>query len=642
MYYANSLFGQGLNSVIDVFKQEAAKQKEENTYEAVANLKQAAQDGVNRNEQVQAAYSDPGIATFDAADAANLRASQASTAPTQLSAMLNQYTANRDATPIDLKLLNSSYDSINNDMQGRFDHREDVSMKLHDAATKEDQWHQDYAAGRTDAANAQKLEEQKLKYEQARLAGEASERKQRMDYAAEARRQNTALFNANVLNDNIAVNADQVGKRTVTDQNFQDNAAWDREFNSVDAANKAAYESGSAVTVPNLDGVDKSIPASTIQQAIAYPDKVRDLATSLGMNVNDFQSVVDASKARAGQAKAAYTQQELARIQDPLIRTLVANKQLPNTAYIAPTPTDATTAANNSKAQATDIRSTVLAKIDAVSPGASQVIGFKYDNKTNTMVPAIDDEAFSAVYNIKDVNSPEAKAIKATLEQAANTVLKDRKTNEALVSTTTADTPSEFARKINEEAAAKNAARNAANRTADIELKAQQRNDATPEVMSRLTEGLNTDDTARGLGSALKTTAEAFRNSGLNSVANEHFMRTLRDTAVTNGVTKDSLLLDNTSSDYVKKALLPTLVSQGIITQLEASKLASEFVHNNPISDKRDLKSGGGTASDDELQAALQGIIALKNGTPSVTSPGQTTINNANTFATRFGSRPHQ
>jgi hypothetical protein len=635
------LFSQGLNSVIDVFKQEAAKQKEDNTYGAIANLKQAAQEGVNRNEQVQAAYSDPGIATFDAADAANLRASQASTAPAQLSAMLNQYTADKDATPIDLKLLNQQYDSINNDMQGRFDHREDVSMKLHDAATKEDQWHQDYAAGRQDAAARRLLEEQKLKYDQARLAGESAERSQRMRDAAEVRRQNNAIFNAGVTNDGISTTADLVGKRAITDQNFQDNAAWDRAFASVDAADKSAYTSGSAVTVPNLDGVDKSIPASAIQQAIAYPDKARDLATSLGMNVNDFQTVVDASKAKAGQAKAAYTQQELASIQDPLVRALVANKQLPNTMYTAPTPTDAATAANNSKAQSADIKSTILSKIDAVSPGASQVVGFKYDSKTNTMVPAIDDEAFKAVYNITDINSPEAKAIKAGLEQTANTVLKDPKTNAALVSTTTADTPSEFTRKINEEAAAKNAARNAANRTADIELKAQQRNDATPEVMSRLTEGLNTDDTARGVGAALKTTAEAFRNSGLSSIANEHFMRTLRDTAVANGVTKDSMLLDNTSSDYVKKALIPTLVSQNIITPLEATKL-SKYIKWNPIRDTHDLKSGGGTASDDELQKALQGIIDLKNGAPSVTPPGQTTINNANQFATRFGAKQAQ
>jgi hypothetical protein len=645
MYYANSMFSQGLNSVVDLFKDEAAKQKTENTYEAIGKLRQAAQEGVTRNEQVQAAYSDPSLSTFDAQDAANLRASQASTAPNQLSQLLNQYTEGRGDKPVDLALLNQQYGNIENQMQGRFDKREEISMKLHDAATRDSQWNQEHIADVADKANAQRIREAELKIRQADSARQASEAKQRAADALEARTQRNALFHAGVINNSISATGDLVARQAVTGQNFQDTAKWDREIDAADASNKSAFTSGgtaATTTVPNLSRVDIEIPATTIQQAIANPDKIRDIATNLGLNVNDLQTVVNASKDKAGQAKAGYVQQTLSSIQDPLTKALVANEQLPKTVYTPATPLDAGTVANNAKSQSEDIKSTTLAKVEAIAPGASQVVGFKYSKNTNTMTPVVDDEALKAVYNITDTNTPEAKALKAQIESAANTVLADPKTQSAFVSTSTADTASAFARKISEDAAAKNAALNAENVAAANKIKAQKIQAATPEVMDRVTAGLNTDDTAKGLATALKTTAEAFRNvPGLSSVANEHFMRTLTDKAVAKGLTKDYWFADNTSSDFVRDALLPTLVEQNVITQLEASSL-KEYVKKNPFNDKRDLKSGGGSASDDELKALLQAIAKIKSGATNTVPAGQATVNKAGSNATWFGSKQAQ
>jgi hypothetical protein len=564
MYLANSLFSQGLNSVIDVFKQEAAKQKEDNTYTAIANLKQAAQDGINRNEQVQAAYSDPDIPTFDANDAANLRASQASTAPAQLSEMLNQYTTNKDATPIDLKLLNQQYDTIANGMQSRFDHREDLGMKLHDAATKEDQWRQDYMAGRQDALARQNLEEQRLKNEQELKRIQAAQLAQSMQYGAE----NQAYLRK---------------QRTVAE-------ASDNLNSSIGAYKDSLYQ---PLSIPITGDKTATLDADAQRVLSANPEKIHDYATQLGVTSAQLKSMLDSAEVARNKQVDEFANYVITHsgYGDDVARDL-SSKLSPMLlkAQKAAVPLDSVVAANLNKDQLSNGFNSIVSSAKNVfkddSPNALTYTRDKDGNYGFT----VDPDAFRQITGMS-VDAPGAAEKVKALAEYANKLGANSNFTNLLQNTNVPNIPSiiaqqnlvrqtDLANAIKEQ----NAVKDAANR--DRTIRALSPDEIATNMNDNISKNYGTHIEASNAGKiatlALQNIA-ADTNLPQNLVTSkvvEDFIQNMARAGVMEDRSGKIFSLDRNHRD-VLGALADTLAKDGKIDKTTADKLKSEVGSND-------------------------------------------------------------
>jgi predicted DNA binding protein len=605
MYLANNMFSQGLNSVVNVFKDEAAKQKEDNTYAAIGRIKQAAQEGITRNDQVQAAYSDPGIATFDANDAANLRASQASSAPTQLSEMLNQYTENRGTTPIDLRLLNQQYDTTNKDMQDRFDHREDLSMKLHDASTKEDQWNQTYSAGRTDAANTQSNAEARLKNDQARLAGEATERSQRMRYSTEDHQRSKDIYDAGLAQNSI-LNGSKV---------FENGLVGDLSIPAGD---------GNAVTVSKADH----------DLVLQDPTKVNDIATKYGVTAAQFMDTLGAAKAdRAAQVKNFISSGINTGSYTPRAKQLLANTLSGElTKYTGQIPSTVEAAASNNNGQLTSgFNSVVNATNNVFKDNIAHALTYTKGSDGNYGF-SIDPEAFTQITGMS-VNDPRAAERVQKITEYANKAGVDSNFSALLKNTKASGIPSLIAQQA--KTLQDNVADAAKKQSADLDaqLNAKKAHVLNPSEISSYFE-----NTAKEFGSSPEATngskiaASLLQNvvldPTLSRVVNEKFIDDFKQRLANTGIFEDRkgkvFSIDRDYSD-IYRTFTDTLADNGVIDTDTADKMREKAGTNySLLPGFSDLDQPGVAYKESVAKAASNVRTALSDYMKTKPNPANT------------------